>query len=180
MQNIILNAKKGDRTAQKQLYDQLSPWCLGICRRYIKDPIYAEDIMITAFARFLQNLEQLKDNGTVEAWIKKIMVNECISFLRKKKIIFSEEISNFENHLVNHGNAIDEMTNQEIQTLIDDLPEGCKMVFNLYVFEDYTHKEIADTLNISEGPSKSQLAYARKNLKEAFTTLNKVHHASHY
>ena len=176
MQTAIIKAKNGDRTAQRQLYDHLSPWCLGICRRYIKDPDFAEDVMITAFARFLKSLHQLRDESSPEAWVKKIMINESITFLRRKRVVYSEEMSVFENVLVSEASQIEDLTTQEIQMLIDKLPEGCKMVFNLYVFEDYSHKEIAETLNISEGTSKSQLAYARKILKETFTTQNKVSH----
>lgn len=176
MQHAITKAKNGDRTAQRQLYDHLSPWCLGICRRYIKDPDFAEDVMITAFARFLKNLHQLRDECSPEAWISKIMVNESITFLRKKKVMYSEEMSVYENVLVSEASQLENLTTQEIQTLIDKLPEGCKMVFNLYVFEEYSHKEIAEALQISEGTSKSQLAYARKILKESFTAQNKVSH----
>jgi RNA polymerase sigma-70 factor, ECF subfamily len=176
MQTAIDQARKGDRTAQRQLYEHLSPWCLGVCRLYIKDLSYAEDVMITGFAKVLKNLVQFREESSLKTWVKKIMINECITFLRKKKIEFAEELSSYENQVIAKADQIDLLENKEIQAMIDQLPDGCRMVFNLYVFEDYTHKEIAENLSISEGTSKSQLAYARKILKEMFTSNNKVSH----
>jgi len=178
MQRAIEEAKRGDRAAQRQLYDQLSPWCLGICRRYIKQIDYAEDVMIVAFAKFLKNLDQFRAEASIEAWVKRIMINECLTVLRKKKMEFADEMTSYENHLISKADQLDRMSTQEIQDMIDQLPEGCKMVFNLYVFEEYTHKEISENLGITEGTSKSQLSYARKLLKEVFTSNNKVHHGS--
>ena len=176
MQTAIEKAKVGDRSAQRQLYDHLSPWCLGICRRYIKELHYAEDMMIIAFAKVLKNLDQFRSEASIETWVKKIMINECLSFLRKNRMEYAEEMSAYENSMISHANQIDLLSAQEIQTMVDQLPEGCKTIFNLYVFEEYTHKDIAESLGISEGTSKSQLAYAKKLLKEVFTSLNKVHH----
>lgn len=137
---------------------------LGVCRQYIKDLHSAEDVMITAFMKVFSNLKNFNHQGSFEGWIRRIMVNESISFLRaNKKISFMEDES-FADETANNiesGLSVD-----DIQSLIDSLPDGYKMIFNLYAIEGYKHKEIADMLGINEGTSKSQLSHARRILQE--------------
>ena len=137
---------------------------LSVCRRYIKDIHHAEDLMITAFMKVFANLKNFENKGSFEGWIRRIMVNECISFIRVQKRIGFLEDEYFVEDTFNNiesGLSVD-----DIQTLIDNLPEGYKMIFNLYAIEGYKHREIADMLGINEGTSKSQLSHARRILQE--------------
>jgi RNA polymerase sigma-70 factor (ECF subfamily) len=137
---------------------------LGVCRQYCKDLHQAEDVMIIAFMKVFANLEQFQYKGSFEGWIRRIMVNECISFLRvQNKVRFMDDEVYFEE---THNQIESQLTLDEIQFLIDQLPDGYKMVFNLYCIEGYKHQEIAEQLNISEGTSKSQLSHARKILQK--------------
>ena len=160
---LIQLAVENNRQAQQRIYTQFSPKMLSVCRQYIKDIHQAEDIMITAFMKVFVNLKNFQHQGSFEGWIRRIMVNECISFLRvQKKVRFVEDETFFEESF----NAIEsQFSVDDIQFLIDSLPDGYKMVFNLYAIEGFKHKEIASMLEINEGTSTSQLSHARKMLQ---------------
>lgn len=152
-----------NRLAQKQLFEQFSPTMLSTCRQYIKDFHDAEDVMLRAFMKVFQYIGQYKNEGSFEGWIRRIMIRECISFLRQRKeLTFIEDVNPYQlSAMATHQDKID-----DYQVLIDQLPKGCKYVFVLHVIEGYKHQEIAELLNISVGTSKSQLAYAKKLLKQ--------------
>ena len=160
---LIQLAVENNRQAQQQIYSKFSPKMLSVCRQYIKDIHQAEDIMIIAFMKVFTNLKNFQHKGSFEGWIRRIMVNECISFIRvDKKLKYSEE----ENYVEESFNNIEsQFSIADIQYLIDSLPDGYKMVFNLYAIEGYKHQEIASMLGINEGTSKSQLSHARKMLQ---------------
>jgi RNA polymerase sigma-70 factor (ECF subfamily) len=166
---IIKLAVENNRQAQQKIYSKYSPKMLGICRQYIKDLQQAEDIMITAFMKVFTNLDSFEHKGSFEGWIRRIMVNECISYIRvQKKVSFLEDeyyVEDSFNNIESHFSVND------IQSLIDSLPDGYKMVFNLYIIEGYKHQEIAKMLGINEGTSKSQLSHARKMLQEQINKL---------
>lgn len=166
---IIQLAIENNRAAQQKIYAQFSSKMLSVCRQYIKDIHQAEDIMITAFMKVFVNLKNFQHNGSFEGWIRRIMVNECISHIRvQKKVNFLDE----ENYSEDSFNNIEsQFSVDDIQFLIDNLPDGYKMIFNLYAIEGYKHQEIAGMLGINEGTSKSQLSHARKILKEQITKL---------
>jgi len=168
---IIKLAIENNRQAQQQIYSKFSSKMLSVCRQYIKDIQLAEDVMITAFMKVLTNLSKFEHKGSFEGWIRRIMVNECISYLRvQKKVKFAED----EFFVEESFNEIDsQFTVEQIQYLIDALPDGYKMVFNLYAIEGYKHNEIAKMLGINEGTSKSQLSHARKMLQTQITILKK-------
>jgi RNA polymerase sigma-70 factor (ECF subfamily) len=160
---IIQLAVENNRQAQRRIYTQFSPKMLGICRQYVKDIHQAEDIMISAFMKVFVNLKNFENKGSFEGWIRRIMVNECISYIRvQKKVSFLEEEHYFEDSF---NNIESQFSVDDIQFLIDSLPDGYKMVFNLYAIEGYKHREIATMLGINEGTSKSQLSQARKMLQ---------------
>ena len=173
---LIELAIANNRSAQQKLYSKYSPKMLSVCRQYIKDIQQAEDIMVTAFMKMFTNLEKFEFNGSFEGWIRRIMVNESISFLRvQKKVKFIEDETFFEERF----NYIESQYSvDEIQTLIDNLPDGYKMVFNLYAIEGFKHHEIATMLNINEGTSKSQLSHARKMLQNQINKLNNFHNGT--
>ncbi|MFB9110440.1 RNA polymerase sigma factor [Flavobacterium gyeonganense] len=168
---IIKLAVENNRQAQQQIYSKYSSRMLSVCRQYIKDNQLAEDVMITAFMKVFTNLKNFEHKGSFEGWIRRIMVNECISYLRvQKKVKFAED----EFFTEESFNEIDsQFTVEQIQFLIDALPDGYKMVFNLYAIEGYKHNEIAKMLGINEGTSKSQLSHARKMLQTQITILKK-------
>ncbi|GAA6769111.1 RNA polymerase sigma factor [Flavobacterium sp. CGRL1] len=168
---IIKLAVENNRQAQQQIYSRFSPKMLSVCRQYIKDIQLAEDVMITAFMKVFTNLKNFEHKGSFEGWIRRIMVNECISYLRvQKKVKFAED----EFFVEESFNEIDsQFTVEQIQYLIDALPDGYKMVFNLYAIEGYKHNEIAKMLGINDGTSKSQLSHARKMLQTQITILKK-------
>jgi RNA polymerase sigma factor (sigma-70 family) len=164
---LIKEAKDGSSAAQKCLFDLLCDKMLLLCRRYVKVKEDAEEIMLDGFFKFFKNLDgfNYKSDAALHAWLKQIMVNECLMFLRKKNVFkiitesAAEEISLEET-------AINNLSAAEIFTLILQLPVGYRTVFNLYEVEGMEHKEIAKLTGISEGTSKSQLSKARALLQK--------------
>ena len=167
--DLIKLAADNNRHAQQKVYSKYAPKMLSICRQYIKDLHLAEDIMITAFMKVFTNLKNFEHKGSFEGWIRRIMVNECISYIRvQKKVNFLEDefyVEDTFNNIESHFSV------EDIQALIDSLPDGYKMVFNLYAIEGFKHAEIAKMLGINEGTSKSQLCHARKMLQEQINKL---------
>jgi len=175
---LIEKASTGDRRAQHQLYELFAPKMLGVCRRYTKDLDLAEEVMLTGFLKMFSHLKDYKSEGGFEGWIRRIMVNECISQLRRDKnlnFISQDVIEN----TIDHSTYIEtELGTEEIQKLIDALPEGYKTVFVLYVVEGYKHSEISELLQISESTSKTQLFKARRMLQEKINKQNKINYGA--
>lgn len=174
---LIKKAKKRDRNAQRQIYERYAPKMLSVCRRYISDIHYAEDVMIDAFMKVFTHLDKFRFQGSFEGWIRRIMINQSISFLRsKKQMVFTEDLTIFPEE--SWVNSNQELEVEEIQQVIDNLPDGYKMVFMLYAIEGYKHAEIADMLGISESTSKSQLFKARKMLQKKVMEQNNRNHGA--
>ena len=173
--SIIQQAIENSRQAQHSLYEKYSPKMLSVCRFYIKDLHHAEDVMITAFMKVFTNLKSFERKGNFEGWIRRIMVNECIDFIRVKKNVFkTNEIEDYQHHELDLVTEMHDFSIDDIQLLIDSLPDGCRTVFNLYAVEGYKHQEIATILNITEGTSKSQLANARRLLQNQVNQLKQT------
>lgn len=162
---LIAKAKKGNRKAQHELFQTFSPKMLSICRQYVKNADIAEEVMLGGFLKVFTNLDSYKSQGSFEGWIRRIMVNESISQLRRENKLQFNDASQIENSLEHVAYIETELEANEIQKLIDSLPEGYKTVFVLYAVEGYKHSEIAELLQISESTSKSQLFKARKLLQ---------------
>lgn len=174
---LIKKASKNNRKAQHMLYETHAPKMLSVCRYYVKDLQKAEEVMLNGFFKAFTNLSNFKNEGSFEGWLRKIMVREAISFLRQeKKIEFLVE--DFEVNPEPTNNIQSSMEVNEIQFYIDELPEGYKMVFVMYVIEGYKHHEIASLLNINEGTSKSQLYKARQLLQEKINKSNTINTAT--
>ena len=172
-QCLIEKAKHNDRLAQKQLYDQYAPALLSVCRLYITDLQFAEDALLKSFFKIFTNIHKYQEQEHFYAWMRRITVNECIDFLRSKiqKTSFADWNDTYDSPDDDPDTyPIDEET---MQSFIDKLPPACRAVFNLYVFDSYSHKQISAQLGITEGTSKSQLAYAKKLLKDYVTTYKK-------
>ena len=168
---LIARAAKQNREAQHVLYELHAPKMLSVCRYYIKDVYQAEEAMLNGFFKVFKYIKSYRNEGSFEGWIRRIMVRESISFLRQKKIIeFPVEDEKLD---YNHSNNINtDIEVAQIQQLIDDLPEGYRMVFVMYAIEGYKHNEIAELLSISTGTSKSQLFKARQLLQKKINELN--------
>ncbi|HMQ91407.1 MAG TPA: RNA polymerase sigma factor [Flavilitoribacter sp.] len=174
-QELIDGCKLDDRRAQKALYERYSPDMLGVCRRYIKVQEDAEDVLVEAFFKVFDKIDQFKQEGSFEGWIRRIVVNESLMFLRKRhNFNLTVELDKVEIGEPAHVPA--ELEAREILSLLNDLPTGYRTVFNLYVLEGFKHKEIADMLGISINTSKSQLILAKKRLQELFTARDQWHH----
>ncbi|MFP9099914.1 RNA polymerase sigma factor [Flavobacterium sp. RHBU_24] len=163
-ESLIKRILRHDTRAERELYERHAPKMLGVCRLYIKDLHYAEDVMIQAFTRAFDNLGKFRHEGSFEGWLRRIMVREAIDFLRGRTVFRFEEIETAEVPLVetddNHLDA------DLLQLLIDQLPDGYRTVMVMHAIEGYSHKEIAETLGITESTSKSQLFKARRQLQE--------------
>ena len=161
----IRKAAGGDRRAQQWIYDRYSSLVLSVCRQYIKDMHYAEDVMVMTFVKVFKHLGDFEHKGSFEGWIRRIAVRESISFLRKKQFVVYDE----DQLTAAEPSAVSSSDNLEldyIQQIIDRLPEGYKVVFVLHSVEGYSHPEIGELLGISPGTSKSQLFKARKMIQD--------------
>ena len=149
------------------LYELYSSQMYSVCLRYVKNQTDAEDVFQQGFYLVYKNLHQLKNVEALSGWIKRIFVNVAIEHNRKKyqlRIVESPELESNHKH-VGINDAVDFLATEELTTIIQRLPTGCREVFNLYVIDGYSHKEIAEQMQISIGTSKSQLFDARKILK---------------
>jgi RNA polymerase sigma factor (sigma-70 family) len=164
---LIREAKNGSAAAQKCLFDLLGDKMMLVCRRYVKTYEDAEEILLDGFYKFFKTLSSFNyhGDGSVYAWLKKIMINECLMFLRSKhSFIIAMEQDAEEIPLID--DTLDKLSTSEILNLIIELPVGYRTVFNLFVIEGMAHKEIAGLLNIAEGTSKSQLNKAKLLLQK--------------
>ena len=164
---IINGCIAGKREAFRLLYDKYAATMLGVCSRYARNNSDAEDILQNGFMRIFDNLHQFKDEGSFEGWMKRIMINTTLGYYRAKSPLYTyTEIENITEHPKTDYNALNILETAELMDMINKLPPRCKVVFNMFVIDGYTHKEIAETLKISEGTSKSQLFDAKKLLKQ--------------
>jgi RNA polymerase sigma-70 factor (ECF subfamily) len=153
-------AKKQDRRAQKALYDLFSAKMLAVSNSYTNNIHDAEDILLNAFLKCFNKINDCKDWKSFPFWLRKIVVNDSISFVRKNKNILYSDIEIVDDY---PEEELDESLNKiNIEEIFSQMPTGYRLIFNLYVFEDKKHQEIAEILNVSEGTSKSQLSKAKK------------------
>jgi len=163
---LLKALRKEDPKAQRQLYDKYSARMLALCFRYICDDMAAEDVMVEGFIRVFAKIEQFSEEGSFEGWIRRIMVNEALGYLRKQKRILEDTLSDEANNIPDYAHADQNLETQELLQLIESLPTGYRTVFNLYAIEGYPHIEIAQMLGITESTSKSQLHRARAMLQK--------------
>lgn len=160
-------------SAQKQLYALFANKLFLMCYRYVRHKEDAEDILTEAFVKIFKHLKTMEYQGpsAFNAWIRKIIVNECLQFLRKKKQILFEDIHS---DIAYHDTEItfSNLCAEDLYKLIAALPTGLRTVFNLSVVEGYNHGEIAALLNITESASRAQLSKARKLLQQQITQSN--------
>lgn len=170
---LIDSCRQGDRKAQRLLYEKYASSMLGICRRYLPRIDEAEDALMQGFTKVFRQLDKLEDSSKFDFWIRRIMANECLMILRKKKKMQFAEINEWDVPALN-PKALDNLSTDDILDLVNALPDGYRTIFNLYVIEGYKHKEIAEMLNISINTSKSQLIMARRKLQEQLQRLEQT------
>jgi len=176
-ESIIEGCIAGKRSAQNALYRKFSAMMLSVCMRYAQNRDEAEDILQEAFIKIFHNIATFRGEGSFEGWMKRIMINHALNHYRKnKKMPFHKDIDEInEQEILNKEDISghhEPVSAEILLSLIKLLPQGYRMVFNLYVFEEYTHKEIAKELNISENTSKTQLLKARRMLRRRLSELN--------
>ncbi len=166
---LIKECIKGNRLAQKALYDKYAAKMLGVCARYANDIPAAEDILQEGFVKTFRNLEKFRFDGSFEGWLRRIMVNTAIEAYRRKNHLYPLLEAADSQFDISYDHVLNKLAADDIMEIINRLSPGYKTVFNMYVVEGFSHKEIAKQLNISEGTSKSQLARARYILMEEVT-----------
>ncbi|TNF39968.1 MAG: RNA polymerase sigma factor [Bacteroidetes bacterium] len=171
LKNIVEECVSGNVRAQETLYRMLAPKMFGVCLRYAKDTTEAEDNLQEGFIKVFTYIKNFRHEGSLEGWVRKIMVNVSLEKFRKQQMIYPvDDLNVFEPE--NHSNdIIEKITADELIELIQDLPPRYRMVFNLFVMEGMSHKEISEAMKISEGTSKSNLARAKDILKRRVTEL---------
>ena len=169
---ILQACKRGDRKAQKQLFDSLAPKMMAVCLRYMGTRDEAEDILQEGFITLFSRLDSYSGEGSFEGWARKIFVNTALMSLRKKDALkMSEDLESAWNVSSDGVTQIQSVGYHELLKLIAGLPPGYRTVFNLFVVEGYSHKEIAQTLGITEATSRSQLQRARVMLQDKIKRL---------
>lgn len=151
---------------QEELYKRFSSKMYAVCLRYASDPDEAQDILQDGFIKVFRKMDSFRGDGSFEGWIRRIFVNTAIEYFRRKKYI--QPVTEREENTIEgkYVSALDEMAEQDILNLVAQLSPGYKTVFNMYVVEGYSHKEISEMLGISEGTSKSQLSRAKAILQD--------------
>lgn len=165
------NCIKGDPRAQRELFEMYAPKMMGVCLRYMKDQMQAEDVLQDGFVKVFTKLHKYEGNGSLEGWVRRIMVNTALDHLRKSsKFNANVSMDDVDYKVESDADALSDLMEEDLLKLIQDMPDGYKTVFNMFAIEGYSHKEISDQLGISENTSKSQYsrakAYLRTKLEE--------------
>ena len=153
--------------AQKALFDKFAPKMLSVCLRYMKNTEQAEDALQDGFIKVFRYLKSYENTGALEGWIRRIIVNTCLDELKKnKKLLLNVSVEEVEYKLESNDFVQEQMMADDLLKLIQSMPEGYRVIFNMFAIEGYTHQEIATKLGISESTSKSQYLRARGYLRE--------------
>jgi len=172
---LVKRCLKNEPEAQDLLYRRFASKMLGVCLRYAKNRMEAEDMLQEGYIKVFKYLETYKFDGSLEGWIRRIMVNTAINMYKASvKNVQSLDDTEFGNKEMPKVFMPDVLSTDELLKFIQELPEGYGIIFNLYAIEGYSHKEISEMLNISEGTSKSQLSRARAALQDKINKLNSV------
>ena len=165
----IQGCRKQNREAQRMVYEIMAPKLYRLCKRYLKKEEEIEEVLADAFFTIFTKIEQLKEDLAFEAWARKITVNYCLLQI-KKNINFNLYLEDVSYNSQPLADEVTDLEEEDLLNLLQYIPDGCQTIFNLFVIEGYSHKEIAEQLGISEGTSKSQLNAAKSKLKELVRT----------
>lgn len=168
--DLLEGCIRGDRKIQRALYERFAPKMYGVCLRYAGNAEEAEDILQEGFIKVFRKISSYRGEGSFEGWIRRIFVNTAIEYYRKKTYL--QPITEHEENTVEgkYLSVLDNLAEKDIINLVQQLSPGYRTVFNMYVVEGYTHKQISELLGISEGTSKSQLSRAKQILQEMVRT----------
>lgn len=177
--DLLEGCKAGNRKMQEALYMQTSSKMLAVCMRYAKDRMEAEDVLQMGYIKVFQKVKEYRGDGAFEGWIRRIMVNTAIESYRKN--LRTMNVVPIEDAYEQPSTGFDfsRLGMQDLLKLIQNLADGYRVVFNMYAIEGYSHKEIAETLGISEGASKSQLSRARGILKEQVIKMEHINYGTY-
>lgn len=176
--DIFEQCKKGDAKAQRILYDLFKGKLMGLCRRYTQSREEAQDVLQESFIRIFTHFHQLKSSDKLESWMKSITVRTAINYYHKGKgraLMFSN-VEELVDRQVTDETSLQNFTDEFLIGLVNALPDGCRIVFNMFAIEGYSHAEIATMLQISEGTSRSQFYHAKYLLKEKLNCQNLMHY----
>ena len=171
LEHIVKEAARNNRLAQKNLYERFAPKMLAVAKSYTGNVQDAEDVIVGAFMKAFTRISECRDANAFPFWLRKIVVNDAISLIRKNKYVLyadSVEIEKVADEI--SEDSLEELTEINLEKLFQEMPLGYKLVFNLFVFEEKKHQEIAAMLNISENTSKSQYSKAKKWIIEFFNS----------
>jgi len=173
-EDLVKACVQGNMAAQKKLFDKYSRVMMGLCLRYASRPEEAQDLAQDGWIKVFERLHSFRFEGSLEGWIKRIMINTSLDYLRRNKQLTQSYDDSSENHSSMHteAEAFGKMSAKELLAVIRQLPAGYRSVFNLYAIEGYSHKEIAGLLNISESTSKSQYVRAKAALQRMLIVEN--------
>lgn len=178
VERLIEACLRGDRRSQFALYQRYRSMLYGVCLRYADSVETAEDLLQEVFVRVFTRLGQYRGEGSFEGWLRRIAVHASAEHYRNRaKTLPLQELTDLPDEASPWASP-DVWSERELLELVQALPDGCRAVFNLYVVEGYAHREIAELLGVSEGASRSQLAYARKKLNQALQELKPQHYVS--
>lgn len=172
---LIRGCLKDDPACQKEIFHRFAGRMLGVCQRYARNTADAEDILQDAFIKVFDKIHQFKFEGSFEGWIRRIMVNTALKKYSLRR--YEKEISGYDHEKDERAlepAAYGQLTEKDLLALINGLPDGYRLIFNLYVIEGYQHDEIADMLHIQAGTSRSQLVKARHMLQKQILALQKI------
>lgn len=168
--DLIRGCMEGNRRMQEEMYRRFSPRMYAVCLRYAGNTEEAEDILQEGFIKIFKKLDSFRSEGSFEGWVRRIFVNTAIEHFRRKRYLMP--VTEKEENTIEgkYTSVLDDLGAKDIMALVQELSPGYRTVFNMYVVEGYTHKEIADMLGISEGTSKSQLSRAKVILQDMVRT----------
>ncbi|MDH3710892.1 MAG: RNA polymerase sigma factor [Cyclobacteriaceae bacterium] len=155
-----------DGRAQRAMYEKYAPHMYALCLRYVKEASDAEDVLITGFMKVFDKMHTYSGQGSLGGWIRRIMINESLGYLRRNKTMYLEVEVEAADRDPNWQLVNDHLQTEDLLNMVSELPMGYRTVFNLYAIEGYSHKEISKMLGISESTSKSQLSRARGLLQQ--------------
>lgn len=171
-QELIKDCLKGNPIAQRKLFEKFAPKMFSVCLRYMRDNQEAEDVLQDGFIKVFQKLGAYENTGSLEGWIRRIVVNTALDQLRRNsKLGYMDDVNEVGYKIENNDFTFEGLMAQDLMNLINQMPEGYKLVFNMFAIEGYSHKEIADLLGITESTSKSQYSRARSYLREKLEKL---------
>ena len=163
---LVKSCIEGDQRAQRELFEMYAPKMMGVCLRYTKDVAQAEDVMQEGFIKVFTKLEKYSGQGSLEGWVRRVMVNSALDHLRREsKFNANISMDDVDYKVEFDGQILESLMEKDLLKLIREMPDGYRTVFNMFAIEGYTHKEIAKQLDISENTSKSQYSRAKTFLR---------------